>query len=382
MIDEETLSSLPEPLLERLTRRGFDPEQLLAWAARIGGGEEHDRLEGQVELVPEAMLERLPADVQERAAARARGERALAEGEVAICVLAGGMATRMGGVVKSLLAVHEGHTFLDLRLAERTAIGQKHGAAPPLWLMTSEPTDGPITEALAARGLASDPEVATFEQLVSLRLTPEGDLFTEDGEPSVYATGHGDLPDALKRSGLLASFVAKGGRYVWISNIDNLGARVDTTILGQHILDDRALTVDVVDKAPGDKGGGPVLLDGEPIIAEHFRLPKGFDADAVPVFNTNTFLVDAKRLLELEMVWTYVEVEKKVGGAGEPRTAVQFERLLGEITVGIRPTFQHVSRDTEGKAAVRSRFLPVKTHEDLEAAKPAIATIAGSLGLS
>ena len=309
-------------------------------------------------------------------------ELLLSDGEVAICVLAGGMATRMGGVVKSLLAVHGEHTFLDLRLAERAAIAETHGVAPPLWLMTSEPTDQPITEALEARGLAADPEVATFEQLVSLRLTPDGDLFTDDGGPSVYATGHGDLPDALKRSGLLAAFVARGGRYVWISNIDNLGARVDAAILGQHILDDRALTVDVVDKAPGDKGGGPVLHDGQPIIAEHFRLPSGFDADAVPVFNTNTFLVDAERLLELQMDWTYVEVQKKVGsGAGE-RTAVQFERLLGEITVAIRPSFQHVGRDTTGQAAARSRFLPVKTHEDLEAAKPAIAAIARSLGLA
>ncbi|HHH27598.1 MAG TPA: hypothetical protein ENK57_04505, partial [Polyangiaceae bacterium] len=247
------------------------------------------------------------------------------------------------------------------------------------WLMTSEPTDGPITEALAARGLASDPDVATFEQFVSLRLTPDGDLFTDaDGQHSLYATGHGDLPDALRKSGLLADFVARGGRYVWISNIDNLGARVDAAILGQHILDDRALTVDVVDKAPGDKGGGPVLWNGDPIIAEHFRLPKGFDADEVPVFNTNTFLVDAKRLLELDMEWTYVEVEKQVGEG----KAVQFERLLGEITVGIRPSFQHVSRDTSGADAAHSRFLPVKTHEDLEAAKPAIATIAESLGLA
>ena len=118
--------------------------------------------------------------------------------------------------------------------------------------MTSEPTTGPITQALAARGLAADPDVATFEQLVSLRLTPEGELFTDDdGEPSVYATGHGDLPEALRRSGLLTRFVERGGRYVWISNIDNLGARVDTAILGQHIVDDRALTVDVVDKVPG-----------------------------------------------------------------------------------------------------------------------------------
>jgi len=243
--------------------------------------------------------------------------------------------------------------------------------------MTSEPTEEPINHALAARGLGAEQDVATFEQFVSLRLTPEGELFTNGGGPSVYATGHGDLPDALRKSGLLARFVERGGRYVWISNIDNLGARIDPAILGQHILDDRALTVDVVDKHPGDTGGGPVLLDGAPIIAEHFRLPKSFDPDRVGVFNTNTFLVDARRLLALDMAWTYVEVHKQVGD----HRAVQFERLLGEITVGIAPNFQHVPRDVEGPAATRSRFLPVKTYEDLEAAKSAIGKIAASLDL-
>ena len=45
--------------------------------------------------------------------------------------------------------------------------------------------------------------LTTFEQNVSLRLTPEGALFLDEhGQPSVYSTGHGDLPDALRRSGL------------------------------------------------------------------------------------------------------------------------------------------------------------------------------------
>jgi UTP--glucose-1-phosphate uridylyltransferase len=371
MIDAGTLKDLPDALKARLQARGFDGGQLLEWAGRVGEGDERNRLTGEVELVPESELERLPRDEQERAALRARGERALASGELAICVLAGGMATRMGGVVKSLVPVHEERTFLDLRLAERTKIARDHGKAPPMWLMTSEPTDPPINEALAARGLREDEDVATFEQFVSLRLTPSGDLFRDaEGTPSVYATGHGDLPDALRKSGLIERFVDNGGRYVWISNVDNLGASVDPAILGQHIVEDRRLTVDVVEKDPGDKGGGPVLLDGEPIIAEHFRLPKSFDPDRIGVFNTNTFLVDAQRLLELDMDWTYVEVSKSVGDA----EAVQFERLLGEITVAIRPSFQHVPR--RGK---RSRFLPVKTHEDLEAAKVAIGEIAARL---
>src|SRR5207247_4288 len=95
-----------------------------------------------------------------------------------------------------------GNTFLDLRLAEHDELQKLSGMAVPLWLMTSEATNGPIRAALGSRLEAGD--IATFEQFVSLRLTPEGALFRDDdGQPSVYATGHGDLPDALRASGLL-----------------------------------------------------------------------------------------------------------------------------------------------------------------------------------
>jgi len=281
-------------------------------------------------------------------------------------VLAGGMATRMGGVIKALLPVARGSSFLELRLAERAVLGERYGAAPPLWLMTSEPTDGAISQAIGDQA-----DVATFEQFVSLRLTSDGSLFrAEDGMPSVYATGHGDLPEALNRSGLLRSFVASGGRYVWLCNIDNLGASIDAALLGQHIASHEALTVEVVDKYDGDQGGGPVLHEGTPMIAEHFRLPVGFDPDGVGVFNTNTFIVDAQALIDLDMAWTYLEVHKQVGSDSSPqRSAVQFERLLGEISVGLRPRFARVGAG--------SRFLPIKSHDDLAAAEaPLIAMMA------
>src|SRR5262249_2587149 len=142
---------------------------------------------------------------------RARGAEALARGEVALCVLAGGMATRMGGVVKALVDAVPSHTFLDLRLAENAHMSKVAGKRLPLWMMTSEATEGPIRAALGDRIDADD--LTTFEQFVSLRLTPQGTLFhDEHGEPSVYSTGHGDLPDALRQSGLLQRFVARGGK--------------------------------------------------------------------------------------------------------------------------------------------------------------------------
>ena len=141
---------------------------------------------------------------------------------------------------------------------------------------------------------------------------------------------------------------------------------------GQHLLSEAAVTVELVDKLRGDRGGGPVLHDGRPVIAEHFRLPVGFDGNQVPVFNTNTFIVDARELLALQMEWTYVRVNKQVGD----RQAIQFERLLGELTEGLDTSFVRVPRSGEG-----SRFMPIKTREDVQVHRALIELLVERRGL-
>ena len=374
MLLAEELATLPLPLLKRLQARGFDPDLLALWASQIGKDRDaRNRLAGEVlPPAPEDIVDAPSPTSADYARFEALGLEALRRGEVALCVLAGGMATRMGGVVKALVEATQGKTFLELRLAEMASLKRLTGAVCPLWLMTSEATDGPIRAALGDR-LASG-EVATFEQFVSLRLRSDGLLFRDEhGAPSEYATGHGDLPDALAASGLLDQFVQAGGKTVWIANLDNLGATVSPAILGYHLSHGGPLTVEVVNKVGSDKGGGPVRFQGRKIIAEEMRLPLGFDPASMPVFSTNTFLVQASDLLTLDMSWTYVEVEKKVGEA----KAIQFERIVNQITMALPPVMLRVPRD-----GASSRFLPVKDMAELERRRPEIDAVLAAQGIT
>jgi UTP--glucose-1-phosphate uridylyltransferase len=184
------------------------------------------------------------------------------------------------------------------------------------------------------------------------------------------------LPDALRRSGLLSDFVGRGGQYVWIANLDNLGATIDEALLGAFVESGADIQVEVAPKVEGDRGGIPVWADSPDSsgrvarrlqVLEEFRLPQGFDANAVRVFNTNTFLVRAEALLATKVVYAWFEVEKKVGS----RVAVQFERLLQELTAAMSATYVRVSR--EGTA---SRFLPVKDFDELAKRRDDIRAIA------
>jgi UTP--glucose-1-phosphate uridylyltransferase len=275
--------------------------------------------------------------------------------------------------VKALAEVTGGHTVLEMRLAENRSASTRAGRPVPLWLMTSEATHDTIVDALAKAG--APPHVAAFRQNLSLRLNPDGSLFIgDDGQPSEHATGHGDLVDALRRSKLLDAFVASGGKYVWITNVDNLGASIDPVVLGQFLeAVDKGIAVQgEVCRKEGDKGGIPVHAEGKLQILEEFRLPPGFDPTTVSVFNTNTFLVRAEPLLQQPLTWTYFEVEKKVDG----RPAIQFERLIQEITAQMPSTYLEVSRD-----GASSRFLPVKDFDELAKRRADIELVARARGM-
>ena len=376
----KALSTLDTDLRKRLNGAGFAQEHFLALAATLREGDAATRrrtrntVKGEVLAPRPDEVARLPeVGTPDYERLRARGEEAMKEGQLAFCTMAGGMATRMGGIVKALAEVTGGHTFLDMRLAENRTASTLAGRPVPLWLMTSEATHDAILQALAKASAPS--HVAAFRQNLSLRLTPDGALFIgDDGQPSEHATGHGDLVDALRRSHLLDRFLASGGKYVWITNVDNLGASIDPVVLGQFIeAVDRGTDVQCeVCRKEGDKGGIPVHAEGKLQVLEEFRLPPEFDPTTVSVFNTNTFLVRAEPLAKHPLTWTYFEVEKKVDG----RPAIQFERLLQEITAQMPSVYLEVSRD-----GAASRFLPVKDFDELAKRRANIELVARARGM-
>ncbi len=305
------------------------------------------------------------ADPTTAGAWEAAGRRALADGQVAICVLNGGMATRFGGVVKGVVEVLGERSFLDLKLADAA----RHSHVPAFMMCSFATLADTRAHLERRRDPAGRPAaVHLCSQGISLRLTPAGALARRaDGRPDFYAPGHGDVFSVLAASPAFAAFRAGGGRVVLISNVDNLGATLDPRVIGAHLSAGRPVTVEVAERERGDQGGAPMLVGGRLEILEGFRFPAGYDMDTVPVFNTNTLLLDATAV-RADYPLTWFRADKTVDG----RPVVQFERLMGEVTAFVDATFLVVPR--RGPAA---RFMPVKTPADLERLRPQIASRLG-----
>ena len=368
----QSLQQLPLATQEILRKHRFSPDGLVAQAEFSRTGGQSNVVEGELSALSPSDLAQIPEiNSPEWSRLRERGEEALSEGRCALSVLAGGMATRMGGVIKALVPASQGRTFLELRLAEQAHLKARYGKAPPLWLMTSHSTHQGIEDFLGDR--LNEPTLALFRQGLSVRLNPDRTLFlTKSGEPSLYAPGHGDYPDCIRQSGLLEPFVAEGGQYVMATNLDNLGGGLDPVLVGMHLESECAVTCEVVDKVGADRGGIPARLNGRPVILEEFRLPSDFDPTGVSVFNVNTFAFAAPLLSKLEMQWTYFEVTKQV----EERPAIQFERLINEVTFHLDTQYLRVPRE-----GVQSRFLPVKDQAELNARQPDIDALAAARGM-
>jgi UTP--glucose-1-phosphate uridylyltransferase len=346
---------------KELARFGFDEAQLVAFAARAAN-QESTVIEGSIAPLASTDTSTLPpAGTIEYDRLVTRGKQALARGVVGVVILAGGMATRFGGVVKAAVPVTGGRSFLAIKVAD------VRSAAPraPIYVMTSAATHDRIAAQIKDEGLDG---VECFPQLVSLRLTPKGELHLEDDKPSPYATGHGDLVTALRLGGVLEAFRARGGQVLYMSNVDNLAATLDPLVIGAHLASGAKITAEVVRKEPGDRGGAPARVDGVAQIIESFRFPQHFDQDSLPLFNTNTFAFDAEAIDRDDFELTFFRVEKKL----EQATVIQFERLVGQLTAFVPSHFLEVPR---------GRFLPVKDPDELEARRPEIEALLRARGI-
>jgi len=179
-----------------------------------------------------------------------------------------------------------------------------------------------------------------------------------------YPPGHGDLFDAINNSGLLDRLIDAGKEYVFVSNVDNLGADVDLKIL-KHLVDTQTeFLMELTDKTKADVKGGTIIdYQGQVRLLEIAQVPSEHVEDFKSVrkfayFNTNSVYINLpalKRLVNSGGIELDIIVNPKVADDGTP--VLQLETAVGAA-------IKHF-KNAHGVNVPRSRFLPVKSCSDL-----------------
>ncbi|MDO5681837.1 MAG: UTP--glucose-1-phosphate uridylyltransferase [Propionibacteriaceae bacterium] len=291
--------------------------------------------------------------------------------------LNGGLGTSMGmSQAKSLLPVTADRTFLDLMVDQVRATRAAHGVRLPLVLMNSFATREDTLAALSAYsdlpvdGLPLDFVQSSEPKLRSDDLTPVEWPANPDLE--WCPPGHGDIYPSLLASGLLEELLAKGYRYALVANSDNLGATPDPQLAGWFAASGAPFAIEVCTRTSADRKGGHLAVrraDGRLILREVAQTaPEDLDAftdeNRHRWFSTNTLwwdlqqlrdvLVDRNGVLGLPLIRNVKTVDPRDPSSPE---VFQIETAMGAAIEVF-----------EGATAIgvpRSRFLPVKTTNDL-----------------
>ena len=321
------------------------------------------------------------------------GQSAIASHKLAVITMAGGVGSRWtkgAGVVKALHPFHrfgpKYWSFLDIQREKARRAQVPHVVTTSYLTYAPIAATGANVSAGRSIGLRMIPTVADlrylWEVLPQQQLDAQKQKVRESGRASllnwvrqtgeagdytdnlpsqcVHPVGHWyELPNLLL-NGKLHQLLTENPNleYLFLHNIDTLGATASETLLGQHIASGAAMTVEVIGRQFDDHGGGLALVNGHPRLVEGLCLPNEEIEFSLRYYNTGSYWITIDALLKVfgltratlanpaevqsavrrmaQRMPSYItikEVKKRWGrGQEDVFPVAQFERLWGDMT--------------------------------------------------
>jgi UDP-N-acetylglucosamine pyrophosphorylase len=329
---------------------------------------------GHTGLVPESEIQpvsRLPRLEELTGDSAAQGGLL---GEVVVVKLNGGLGTSMGlEKAKSLLPLKNDLTFLDFIARQILYLRDQYKSPLGFMLMNSFSTSRDTLEFLKkypALGNAADLELmqSAVPKVDAKTLRPVA--WPQNPDLEWCPPGHGDLYPSLLGSGWLDKLLARGVKYLFVSNSDNLGASLDLGLLAWFAASNRPFLMEVCERTSSDRKGGHLAQrGGKLLLRESAQCPEpdlaAFqDIERHRFFNTNNLWVrldSLKKLLDASGGFVPLPVIKNAKTV-DPRDKTSPKVFQLETAMGAAIE----CFDNSGAVIVpRSRFAPVKTTGDL-----------------
>ena len=250
------------------------------------------------------------------------------------------------------------------------ALSEKVGRPLPLLLMNSYSTSQDSLKILAK--YPSLNQSVPFEFLQSK--IPKID--TASGRPANWPAdpnlewcppGHGDIYLSLAESGIAKTLLEQGIKYLFVSNIDNLGATMDEKILAHFASSGAPFLMEVTRRTAADSKGGHLAkgLDGQLLLREVAQCPpsdiESFqNIEKHKFFNTNNLWLNLELIeKELSTVTLPLIVNKKTV---DPKDAQSTPVVQAETAMGAAIA---VFQGSQALNVPRTRFAAVKKTSDL-----------------
>ena len=280
--------------------------------------------------------------------------------------LNGGLGTSMGLTgAKSLLEVKNSATFLEIMLRQAARHGVK------LALMNSFSTHQDTLSALD-RMKPSFPPLLFMQNKFPKVMQQDFSPATWPQDPTLEwnPPGHGDIYAAMYTSGMLKRLINQGITYAFISNSDNLGATMDTALLGYFSQNRPPFMMEVARRTPADVKGGHIARhkDGRLVLREAAQCPQDEldafqDINLYGFFNTNNIWINLQALARLVEKHGAVKLPLiRNPKPLDPRDETSPKVYQVETAMGAAISL------FEGAAVIQvptSRFFPVKKCNDL-----------------
>lgn len=268
------------------------------------------------------------------------GLQAIREGKIGVCLLAGGMGTRLGsddpkgmyniGVTKNLF-------IFECLIHNLMDVVRQAGAWIPFFIMTSDKNHESTIDFLKEHeyfGYRED-YIHFFQQELAAATDFQGHILLEEkGKIATSPNGNGGWFISLKKNGLLNFIHQEKIEWLNVFAVDNVLQRIaDPCFIGATLQKNCAVGAKVVRKnAPDEKVGVICLEDGTPSIVEYYELTEKLmndkDEKGEPAYNFGVILNYLFRVADLEEMEEKMPlhiVEKKISYLNEEGEIVKPE---------------------------------------------------------
>jgi len=179
-----------------------------------------------------------------------------------------------------------------------------------------------------------------------------------------YPPGHGDFLCSFVNSSIFPT-ILKSKKYIFLSNVDNIGAIVDPKIAKLVSDKDLDFCIELIPKSKNDLKGGTIIeYENRLTLMEIAQVPKDKvedfqDLNKFKVFNTNNVWMNVQsveRVVKSGKLFDNIDIIEN-RKCFEGRNVIQLETAIGCAIAAFDKTCCVV--------VSKKRFLPVKTCNDL-----------------